>query len=561
MSTQDLNELPQKADVVIVGAGIAGLYCAWRLLNQGSRKRVVIVERLNRTGGRLDTDLVKIGDCATVRDEEGGMRFNYGMKELMALNGKLNLCDDIVLFPMSPPEKKKKHNNNRYYVRGANFTVDYATKHKDIWSKHYKLSKNEKGKSPVKIITEVYDKIVKHNNAIPPAVPTPDYWQRFRLEFEWNGKTLNEWQLGGLLRDMGYTQECITMMSHTIGFEGPFLSLANAGEAFQILEDFPQDPTYFTFRDGFSTLPNTLRKKVEDMGGQIFLGMNVDTIHADDDGYCLDLTVAPPNQSSSKFVDNGVTRKIHASKVILAVASNALANIYSSSPVFNKSAQAEQLWSDIQSVVNMRLLKINLYYEKTWWENTDYVDPSIEFGPSFTDLPINSVYPFYSLKGPEDKKRPAALTIYCDFNNTNFWQGLQNIGPYFNSKLQREHNKPPQVLFPASVAVVKEATKQITELYQPKCQIPEPVMTSFRLWGAESDFGYAYHQWALNADDKGVMQRLVEPICGIYVCNEAYSDMQGWVNGSLRSADRVLSKFNIVPLVDDPDNKPCKPKP
>jgi hypothetical protein len=270
------------------------------------------------------------------------------------------------------------------------------------------------------------------------------------------------------------------------------------------------------------------------------------------------LTVAPPKQSSSKFVENGVTRKIHASKVILAVASNALTNIYSSSPVFNESAQAEQLWSDIQSVVNMRLLKVNMYYEKTWWEDKDYVDPSIKFGPSFTDLPINSVYPFYSLKGPDDDNRPAALTIYCDFNNTNFWQGLQNIGPYFNSELQQKHNKPPQVLFPASVAIVKEATKQITELYQPKCPIPEPVLTSFRLWGGESDFGYAYHQWGLNADDKGVMQRLVEPICDIYVCNEAYSDMQGWVNGSLRSADRVLSKFNIVPLVDDPDNRPCK---
>ena len=56
------------------------------------------------------------------------------------------------------------------------------------------------------------------------------------------------------------------------------------------------------------------------------------------------------------------------------------------------------------------------------------------------------------------------------------------------------------------------------------------------------------------------MWRLIEPINDIYVCNEAYSDMQGWVNGSLRSADYVLSKFNIQPLVDDPDNEPCKEK-
>ena len=48
MPTQDPSELPEKAEVVIVGAGVAGLYCAYRLLNEGKSKDVVIVERLNR---------------------------------------------------------------------------------------------------------------------------------------------------------------------------------------------------------------------------------------------------------------------------------------------------------------------------------------------------------------------------------------------------------------------------------------------------------------------------------------------------------------------------------
>jgi hypothetical protein len=58
-----------------------------------------------------------------VRDEEDGMRFNYGMKELMAFNGSLNLCDDIVQFPMSLLELPT---NNRYYMRGERFTVDQS---------------------------------------------------------------------------------------------------------------------------------------------------------------------------------------------------------------------------------------------------------------------------------------------------------------------------------------------------------------------------------------------------------------------------------------------------
>ena len=81
MTVQDSSELPESAEVVIVGAGVAGLYCAYRLLTEGKAKDVVIIERLNRIGGRLDTDLIQVkgadGKVETVRDEEGGMRFNF----------------------------------------------------------------------------------------------------------------------------------------------------------------------------------------------------------------------------------------------------------------------------------------------------------------------------------------------------------------------------------------------------------------------------------------------------------------------------------------------------
>ena len=242
MPIQNPSDLPGHADVIIVGAGVAGLYCAWRLLEKNPGQNIVLLERLNRTGGRLDTDLVKIANSAgefTVRDEEGGMRFNYGMKELMALNGSLGLCEDIVPFPMAPTGGAP--NTNRFYVRGGRFTTQTSKDDPDIWSAYYNLSDDEKGKEPVTIITEVYDRIVEHNGEEPPKYPTPDYWQKFRLDFKWDGTSMNEWQLWGLLRHMGYSEECITMLSHAIGFEGPFLSLANAGEAFQILEDFPQD--------------------------------------------------------------------------------------------------------------------------------------------------------------------------------------------------------------------------------------------------------------------------------------------------------------------------------
>ena len=53
---------------------------------------MTLIERLNRTGGRLDTDIVEVKSGEIVREEEGGMRFNFGMEELMRLNYALGLC-------------------------------------------------------------------------------------------------------------------------------------------------------------------------------------------------------------------------------------------------------------------------------------------------------------------------------------------------------------------------------------------------------------------------------------------------------------------------------------
>jgi hypothetical protein len=45
------------------------------------------------------------------------------------------------------------------------------------------------------------------------------------------------------------------------------------------------------------------------------------------------------------------------------------------------------------------------------------------------------------------------------------------------------------------------------------------------------------------------MTTLVPDEC-IYSCNEAWSDMQGWVNGSLRSTDLVLAEFELEKITD-----------
>ena len=450
------SEIQDTSDIIIVGAGVSGLYAAWRLLKQDPKRSVSIFERLNRTGGRLDTDLIKIKNevdgNTTVRDEEGGMRFTYQMRELMSLFNGLNLCDQIVDFPMT---------TNRFFVRGHSFTAKEAAAHNHaLWSELYDLAPAEQNQSPGTILNTIYNRILRANGVDEaPKNPTPEFWQEFRLTYTWKGVTLNKWQMGGLFSDMGYSKECIKMMVDTVGFQAPFLSTVSAGEAWQILEDFPKNPHYHTFRYGFSTLIKALQKEVEALGGKIHLNMNLNGISKSNDGsYELEFSESPSNQCDITTTKGKL--EVKTSKVILAIASNAMKQIFIDSPVLRAAKNAQQLWQDIHSVVNMRLLKINLYFEKPWWRNGDTGQPAINFGPSFTDLPINAVYPFYPVNGPSNNQ-PAALTIYCDYNNTNYWEGLQNVGPLFDSELQRQHSVAPQTLFAASQKVVDEARKTI----------------------------------------------------------------------------------------------------
>ena len=358
MHTTQTPELPSHTDLLVVGAGAAGLYTAYRFLDAHPGADVVVLDRLNRPGGRLQSDLVEFevdGETVVVRDEEGGMRFNYQMTELMALFKALGLCDQVVPFPMAPIEGA---NHNRYNFRGFPFSVDYAAAHPSVWSELYDLGPGERNRQPVEIITEAYGRIYANSRAAlvaplaaatgqseaeveayltpkPPAYPTPEYWQAFRIHGSWEGTPLYEWQLWGLLRSLRYTEECVTMLTHALGFEGPFLATTNAGEALQILEDFPANPTYFTFEDGFSTLIDALVQAVEERGGRIFLSTNVDAVEGEG-GFRAEVTRAPEDQSATPTVPGGTKAAIEAERVVLALPRKALETLYATSPALNR---------------------------------------------------------------------------------------------------------------------------------------------------------------------------------------------------------------------------------
>ena len=77
-----------------------------------------------------------------------------------------------------------------------------------------------------------------------------------------------------------------------------------------------------------------------------------------------------------------------------------------------------------------------------------------------------------------------------------------------------------------------------------------PLFATISMWGADERLGEGDHQWAVGADDIAIRDRLSNASDDFFICGEAVSDYQAWVEGALRSADRVLQEgFKLAPFL------------
>lgn len=510
----DFTAYDHDTDVLIVGAGVAGLYTAWRLQQAQPSRRILIVDRLPRTGGRLETDHVSI-DGVSIKTEEGGMRFLETHVELVALLKTVGLWNQVVPFPMGD-------DHNLFYLRGKRFTRGEAAKDPTIWSRLYSLNASAVGQQPGDILTGLLKGVLSANGIDANAWPaTPDAWTMLRTSYLWRGIPMYQWGFWGFLTDCGLSPDCIEMLYQSSGFIAPFDQEVNAGCALQLLVDFV-DPRFHTLAPGYEALPDGLASAVRAAGANIELQHEVVGLDREADHRWRVRALRPDNS----------TITIHANHVVMAVTQIALQKLI---PFVRAFRVNDQFTRDVDSLTDMDLGKINLYYEKNWWTPAT----GITSGGSWTDLPLAQFYCF----GGENAsaKGPASVTLYSDFSRTAYWAQLQAIGtPY------RVPNGPPLPPFsqPASTFVVEQATAQMREMFG-LADIPAPLVATYRRWGIPS-VGDGDHQWRMGANDPEIRRRLTNPIPHLYTCGESYSDDQAWVNGALRSVDQMLAAHPAI---------------
>lgn len=538
-------------DYAIIGGGCAGTYTAWRLSTAFPNRSIHLYEE-DRIGGRLLT--LRLSGCSDVPLELGGMRYSPNQIFISSLLPVLKLDWKTFDYPM-----------RFFYLRDYRF-VPGATP-------PYHLDPEETSKSADELILFGIRRALQNvsfdsfapatsvqslQNKIAGLLKDPD-WPRFSL------LKASEWELirrhgqvrGTALHAMGFwnllhaflSSEAYFFSHDGLGYQS-VLANWNAAEAIPwFLKDF-ESPKYRTIVGGMERLPVELARLFEGGGGTRHVVHRLTEVNVPQN----------ENEPFSITLWNGKEEKkvkIQVRHLVLALPKEALKRIS-----FNglTSDQLKKWERDLESVRGNPLFKLFLAYKTPWWQHLS--GHSLAPGRAVTDLPIRQVYYYY---GHEQEPtaadsvggEPLALLMasYSDARYVDFWKPVLRRGdqPVYRKDVELSA-EDSQLLGPfgASERMVRKAHRQIVNLHidnrgNPN-SIPEPCLGLVMDW-SRAPFYAGWHTWEPRRRPWLVRQRMKQPFKGsrIYVCGEAFSCEQGWVEGALRSAELVVNLLGVAP--------------
>jgi hypothetical protein len=548
-----------RLDFAIIGAGISGLYTAWRLVRDAQDRKVAapsitIYDLAGHTGGRLLTWL-PLGPLGGLRAELGGMRFMREQELVWALIGELGFADEIMKFPVDGP-------NLRLMLRGVSMprdtpdpTVSYNLPDEDRARAqtliHHAIERVLRAEENSLVLDTALEKRKSEDSKVDSMPTTREQWDKIKRQLSWGGEPL--WDVGfwNLLSDV-LTAECYQYIVDTLGY----YSLAgnwNAAEAMEFIWLDFNVSDYFQLRRGYGILPDTLRKLVQDAGCKVQVKSQLLSFQAGDNGsYELELAnVDSAGMPGEPFI-------VDAKHIVLAIPRRSI-ELLAPTATFDLRRNTK-LRRRIESVRPQAAFKFYLFYAERWWERL----LGITQGRSVCDLPIRQTYYFAPdpWLGPGDVP-PFGLLMasYDDVRAVDYWRGLvpkedepeEKWGWLFDGLLTMVQNllpnlvlpTPPPVLHKASQAMLDDAKTQLALLHDiSESDIPEPVVGAYADWGADP-FGGGWNFWNPRVDVQEVMENVRTPLGPerhVYIVGDSYSGSQGWVEGALTATEVTLQK-------------------
>jgi monoamine oxidase len=520
-----MNAEHSRIHVAVVGGGCSGAYSALRL-QRAQRGPVALFEYGDRIGGRLYTRTLP--GMPAVRAEVGGMRFIRDKHKLVAgMIKELGL--ETRPFSMGCKDPKIGSSRNFMYLRRRHLLYGELS---DSTKVPYDVNWPERDKNPDELQTWAYRYLVPN-------------WQNATLDdlfkVEVFGKPLYKYGLWDLLY-LVLSGEAYEFMLDAGGYD---CNVANANAVAALpVDDFGPEIVYETLVDGYDQLPIQTAHAFEREGGTVYMNHRLKTIARHETG--VRLTFIPTEVEKDgdgvrlSTVDTPDRVVVDADHVVLAMPRRSL-ELIDWAPL----QEDKTLRHDVKAVIKQAAIKLLLGYEYPWWRAL-----GLEAGRLITDLPIRQVYYFgceeETAGGQAGNTNSLLMASYNDLHTLPFWKVFEN-DPVFRGRNPGEPAKPDVVNVlpqhhPATTGMVEMAQLLIQEAHGMRT-LPTPYTAVFQDW-SEDPFGAGWHAWKAGIDFRETMKRIRKPspTWPVYICGEAYSVNQGWVEGAYQTAELMLEE-------------------
>jgi monoamine oxidase len=544
---------PLELDVAVVGAGVSGLYTAWRLATeQAGLARVHVFEMLDRVGGRLESIVLPKMEIA---GELGGMRYMDSQAILATLiEDRFEKTLKSVPFPMGDSS------NRLFYGRGQRCLMDAWTKAQaggTTFKTRYFLPVGIEGFNADQLFNKaIYDVLVADPSFVSKygsKVSNPaKYEYSFQLTAaDWDGvKPSLRYCFAGpyekmYVNDLGFWnvlkdqcgQEAYEFLSVAGGYYSNTINW-NAAEAFPyMVGDFSNaDTSYKTIEGGFDLIAYSLAHDyLSTKEAAIWTGHALVTFECNSENVKRRYRLVFRNVETEQHVD------VYADRIVLAMPRRSLELLDQHNFFFDAAANPD-LQQNLVSSITEPAFKLLMAFESPWWQTS----LNAKGGVSVTDLPMRQCYYFGT--NPNDG-HSLFLAAYNDMDPVAFWGPLEHgrgiTYKKFPTRSIRSVTKQQLDELQSTEApevIVAEAMKQVRELHGDE-NIPDPYAAYFKDWSVDP-FGAGYHAWKAATDVKSIMKSMRHPHKehAIHICGEAYSGQQGWVEGALCVAERMLEE-------------------
>lgn len=478
---------PQAVDIAIIGGGISGLYCAYKLTKQYPDSSIAIFEQMSNLGGRIATTTMH---GFTI--EYGPMRFeSIQQKKLSKLMWELGLKFEAfpyMSFPPVPPDFAKL------------FPGEAAAIHMD--------------RSPARdcailllvhtlkqIIGDQWD-LMDDDVFSDGREGRRDNLRRFG---KFQGKSLWKWGIYDIL-------QCV--MSHEA-----LEYLLKRGAFFQFISENPNAADYIcllldliaTSKSGFVTIQTGSYSLVESIKARI---PKVKIFH---DQRLSDISEPYYGQYLLQF--NSDMRYVTASRVVFALNHNCLLDIDGIPP------QVRAIASD--SIQTIRLYKVFAIVQNPPWQYMNMPEINNKFTKQAECMEI------YFFK----RANMGLMLIYGSTKTYDAWCAKFCTK---ESQATAEENNNPKLK--------DHLTHTIHKIF-PRHRTPFEITSyAIRDW-TRSPVKCGMSYWKPNVNSTETINELVQfrlrrgGANRVHICGESFSEYQCFVEGCLGSVDRVIDKI------------------